>query len=168
MTTLYVTHDQVEALALSDVIAIMNDGVIVETGVPKEIYLRPKDRFVADFIGRANLIEGKVMAVDDRHAVIDSPIGRIVSEAISDVREGNTITVRIRPASFQLLADEEKEINSYNAKVESLVFVGESYEAMVRINGFPIMVKLSSTASIREGDVVKLYIDPVSCNILAR
>jgi iron(III) transport system ATP-binding protein len=167
MTTLYVTHDQIEALALSDVIAIMNDGAIVETGTPKEIYLRPKDRFVADFIGKANLIEGKVTTVKNHQAIIDSPIGRIVSEAVGDVREQDRITVRIRPTSFQL-ADEEKEFNTFNAKVESLVFVGESYEATVKINGLRIMVKLNSTANIKEGDAIKLYIHPASCNILAR
>jgi iron(III) transport system ATP-binding protein len=92
ITAVYVTHDRVEALALSDAIAVMKDGSIMEIESPKKICFDSDHQFVADFIGRANLIEGKVKVIEDSYAIIDSSIGAIACPKSSDTSPGNTVT----------------------------------------------------------------------------
>ncbi|MBM4325372.1 MAG: ABC transporter ATP-binding protein, partial [Deltaproteobacteria bacterium] len=78
ITAVYVTHDQIEALSLSDMVAVMRNGRIIEMGTPWDIYFNSDQRFVADFIGRANIMDGKIRSVEKGWAVIESAIGTIV------------------------------------------------------------------------------------------
>src|SRR5512139_2443357 len=80
ITAVYVTHDRIEALSLSDTVAVMKDGRIVEIGTPREIYFDSDRRFVVDFIGRANLIGGKVATVKDANTIVDVPFGTIACD----------------------------------------------------------------------------------------
>src|SRR4029077_471128 len=78
LTTVYVTHDQSEALALSHMIAVMNEGIIVQIGTPRDIYQRPSDRFVADFVGTANFLDAIVVATDgEGHCRVRTALGEI-------------------------------------------------------------------------------------------
>ena len=169
ITAVYVTHDRLEALTLSDVIAVMRDGVIVEVGAPKKLYFGSEQRFVADFIGRTNLIEGKVVDFKGRRALIDSPIGIITCERKVGTPEGRKVTVCIRPESFEVLEGEEgRNLNTFKGKVESLLFVGESYEGEVSVGETRLIVRFNPAAILKEGDEIKLYIDPKRCHILLR
>ena len=79
ITTMYVTHDQIEALSMSDRIAVMHDGVIVEEGTPREIYLSPRSAFTAHFIGQTNVLEGRLTGQNDKdgHALVETACGRL-------------------------------------------------------------------------------------------
>ena len=102
-TFVYVTHDQTEALVMSDRIAIMNQGSIVQLGSPREIYTRPATIFASDFIGETNLLEGTVAAVDDGEATIAIGAGtRLHARAAGPLAVGDIATVSVRPESVRV------------------------------------------------------------------
>jgi iron(III) transport system ATP-binding protein len=169
ITAVYVTHDRIEALSLSDAIAVMRDGRILDIGSPKEIYLDSDQRFVADFIGRANLIEGRVASLEGPFAIIDSAMGAIACPKRSGLVPGSEVSVCVRPESIRVpAAHGEQNHNVFRGSVESLVFVGDAYEGEIRIADIRVITRIESTAGIREGDTVTLQFDPVHCTVLSR
>ena len=101
ITFVYVTHDQGEALALSDRIAVMNDGRILQVGTPSEIYDSPRSRFVADFIGTSNFLEGMLISESEIVLTTEPPL-KIASTPNSDLSLNTPVTVAIRPERFEL------------------------------------------------------------------
>ncbi len=170
ITAVYVTHDRIEALSLSDVIAVMKAGRIMEIGTPKEIYFKSGQQFVVDFVGRTNLIEGKVVSIENDSTLVSTAIGTIAcSKAQIAPPAGSIVTVSIRPEFIKVRAgDCEKEPNTFRGRVESLVFIGEAYEGEVRVGETPLITKIAPTASVKEGDEVGLCVDPDGCSILLR
>ena len=168
ITAVYVTHDRVEALALSDSIAVMKDGSIMEIGSPKKIYFHSDHRFVADFIGRANLVEGRVRAVEDSYAIIDSSIGTITCPKSPDTSPGNTVSICIRPEFIRVMEKNTRESrNIFRGKVDSLVFIGEVYEGEIIIGDTRIFTRIEPTLTIREGDEITLFLDPDHCFVIS-
>src|SRR5438270_1608131 len=98
LTSVYVTHDQSEALALSHEIAVMNEGRVVQIGRPRDIYENPSDRFVADFVGSTNFIGGTVTALGDGCCVVSSAMGEIKAHASEGVDKNAAVIVSVRPA----------------------------------------------------------------------
>ncbi|HOO91027.1 MAG TPA: ABC transporter ATP-binding protein [Syntrophales bacterium] len=169
ITAVYVTHDRVEALALSDAIAVMKDGHIIEIGSPKKIYFNSDHQFVADFIGRANLIEGKVRAVEDSYAVIDTPIGAVTCLKSLDTTPGDTVSVCIRPEFIRVVAHDTRESrNIFRGRVDSLVFIGEAYEGEVFIADTPLFTKIEPTAVVEKGEEITFFFDPDHCFVLSK
>jgi len=95
ITTIYVTHDQEEALSLSDRVAVMKDGRVLQVGRPKELYERPRTRFVADFVGTNNLVPGRVSGRAGAELMVDTAVGTL--RAVSDVSVGDRCVLAIRP-----------------------------------------------------------------------
>ena len=168
ITAIYVTHDRIEALALSDLIAVMRAGRIVEIGGPKKIYFNSDDRFVADFIGRANLIPGKIASLENGHAVFASSIGELVGLNSRRIQPGQEAMLCVRP-EFIRLADKAATTgrNLLRGKVESLVFIGEAYEGEIRIGDTLLTTTIDPTASISEGDEIAISFNPDHCFLLA-
>jgi iron(III) transport system ATP-binding protein len=106
ITSVYVTHDQTEAMTLSDRICIMNRGRIEQIGSPVEVYQRPANQFVADFIGRANFLPGRVVTVDDEQALVDV-FGAMLSVARPSlpVSPGQSVTLVVRPEAIDISAE---------------------------------------------------------------
>lgn len=169
ITAVYVTHDRIEALALSDSIAVMKDGHIIEMGTPKKIYFNSDHRFVADFIGRANLIEGKVRVVEDSYAIIDSSIGAITCLRSPDTSPGNAVSVCIRPEFIKVMEKDTRESrNIFRGRVDSLVFVGEVYEGEIIIADTRLFIRIEPTLTIRAGEEIPLFLDPDHCFVLSK
>lgn len=167
ITAVYVTHDRVEALTLSDQIAVMRAGRIIEIGDPKKIYFNPDHRFVADFIGRANLIPGRVRALDEAHAVIASAVGEIVACNRQQLAVGAETMVCVRPEFIKIVATGAAPArNAFRAKVESLVFVGEAYEGEIRIGKTLLTMTVEPTVRITEGDEIVVSFHPDHCLLL--
>lgn len=167
ITAVYVTHDRIEALALSDLISVMRAGSIVETGDPKKIYFNSDDRFVADFIGRANLIRGKVSALEGSHAVIDTDIGPIVGLNSHDIPVGREAMLCVRPEFINLATtDEAEKRNTFLGKVESLIFIGEAYEGEIKIGETLLTTTISPTVNMVEGDDIYISFDSDHCFLL--
>ena len=169
ITAVYVTHDRIEALSLSDVVAVMKAGEVMEMGTPKEIYFGSEQQFVTDFIGRTNLIEGRVLRIEDDHTLVSTVIGTIACKAKIAPPAESIVTVSIRPEFIKVTAgDGGKERNTFRGRVESLVFIGEAYEGEVRVGDTRLITKIAPTANVKEGDEIGLCVDPDGCSILLR
>ena len=169
ITAVYVTHDRVEALALSDTIAVMREGRIIEMGAPKKIYFDAEHRFVADFIGRANLVQAKVRGQEGGHTLVDCGLGPLACEQ-RDLPVGSEVTLCIRPEFIRVIRGgrtDEAGINLINGKVETLVFIGEAYEAEIRVDGELLLAKIEPDFELKEGDPVNFTLDPAQCLLLS-
>jgi spermidine/putrescine transport system ATP-binding protein len=134
ITFIFVTHDQEEALTMSDRIAVFSKGKVLQVGTPLEIYERPNCRFVADFIGETNFLDGKVSAINGEFATVvvagDKPfVGRVNG----DVRVGNDATISVRPEKMQLLEKQPTGPNAYEVKVHSIGYVGSDTRVIVEL-----------------------------------
>lgn len=128
ITSVYVTHDQVEAMSISDVIVVMNQGKIMQIGSPFDIYARPQNSFVADFIGKVNFIDVKVESVqDDTVSVVSETLNKkIIGKKGGDFSPGDSARVVLRPES---LSDRRNgEANVVRGKVLKYVFLGSNVE----------------------------------------
>ncbi|MGZ8231003.1 MAG: ABC transporter ATP-binding protein [Burkholderiales bacterium] len=167
ITAVYVTHDRVEALALSDTIAVMRAGQIVEIGSPQKIYFDADHQFVADFIGRANLVKATVRAQEGGHTIVDCGLGRIAC-ASRDIPLGTEATLCIRPEFIRIVRGEATAgTNVVNGRVDSLVFVGEAYEIEIRAGDELLLAKVDPDLQLREGDPVTFTLDPKHCLLVA-
>ncbi|MDP2824867.1 MAG: ABC transporter ATP-binding protein [Sulfuritalea sp.] len=167
ITAVYVTHDRVEALALSDSIAVMRAGQIVEIGTPQKIYFDADHRFVADFIGRANLVKATVRANEGGCTVVDSGLGRIACQH-RDIPVGSEATLCIRPEFIRIVSGAAPAAgNLVNGRIESLVFVGEAYEAEIGVGDEHLLARIDPDAHLNEGDAVSFTLDPAHCLLVA-
>jgi ABC-type Fe3+/spermidine/putrescine transport system ATPase subunit len=128
-TTLYVTHDQEEALAISDQIAVMHDGRILQVGTPAEIYFHPANRFVADFVGLANFLEGEV--IDAHHVRV---AGLVVAVARPIDGRGR-VTLVVRPEMVRLLPQSAAEQPALRGRVAAMAFLGSLARYWVSVDG---------------------------------
>lgn len=126
VTLVYVTHDQEEALTMSDRIAVMHQGLVVQIGSPLEIYNHPVTKFVSNFIGDSNLFEGSVEKIDKGpvHVVTTDQVRLVIRG--DDVAPGDRLTIAVRPEKARLLMADEKADNSFTGSVESANFMGAS------------------------------------------
>ena len=136
ITSVYVTHDQIEAMTLSDRIVVMNEGVIEQIGTPVEVYRYPNSRFVANFIGRANFIDGVVLAQNHSKLTVRS-LGETVtlSNIKRDFREGEEVTLIVRPEMIQI----KKTGGIYHGVVQQATYLGDVIEYSVEVGGQPIL-----------------------------
>lgn len=156
ITFVYVTHDQEEALTMSDTIVVMNQGYIQQIGTPEDIYNEPQNAFVADFIGDSNILDG--IMIEDRLVEI---LG--VKFECVDVGFGKNklVDVVIRPEDIDLVKPEEGTIHG---RVTHLIFKGVHYEMEVAVNGFELLVH--STDLFPVGQEVGIHVDPFDIQIM--
>ncbi|MCF3651918.1 ABC transporter ATP-binding protein [Synoicihabitans lomoniglobus] len=127
LTTVYVTHDQKEALSISDRMAILENGHILQVGAPQEVYRRPRRKTVAHFIGETDLIEGKLAALEGESAVVDTAIGRfhgILGDPTEQPAIGSAVTLSIRPECWTL-RETAADVNSVPGRIGDSVYLGE-------------------------------------------
>ncbi|MDQ0252932.1 iron(III) transport system ATP-binding protein [Evansella vedderi] len=137
ITAIYVTHDQSEAMSMSDKVIVMNNGKIEQVGSPQEIYQRPTSRFVADFIGTANFIQGKVLGRKENELEIQTADTILRAAAYGDFFEGQSVLIVVRPEAVRLKDEGE---GSLKGKVTKSVFMGQTQEYEVDYNGVPLQV----------------------------
>jgi iron(III) transport system ATP-binding protein len=170
LTMIYVTHDQVEAMALSDRIIVMNGGVIEQVGTPEEIYEHPRSEFVADFVGAINFVWGNVVEVRPGQGHLDVAVGeQIVTSALDDhsIPEiGTRILMMIRPEKINVVTDHAggnggnknaaSPVNCVPAVVTIKVYCGDHLELSVEAAEFTARVIAPSTLSVEKGQRVQL------------
>jgi len=166
ITAVYVTHDRIEALVLSDSLAIMRAGQIIEVGSPKKIYFDAEHRFVADFIGRANLVKATVLAHEGGYTIVDSGLGTIACQH-RDIPTGSEATLCIRPEFMRIAKGERAGKNVVNGHIESLVFIGEAYEGEIRVGSELLVARIDPDAHLKEGDPVSFSLDPAHCLLVS-
>jgi iron(III) transport system ATP-binding protein len=162
-TTVYVTHDQSEAMTTADLIAVMNLGKIEQAGSPEEIYERPRSEFVARFIGSSNIVKGKALDADHFE------VGGVALRCIGDpLQPGSPAAISIRQHEVTLSALEPAAAqNTLPATVIRHVFLGNSRDYMVELaDGAQLRVVTSPEQSIPQGDKVWLHLPPQRCRVL--
>jgi iron(III) transport system ATP-binding protein len=145
VTTIYVTHDQKEALSVADRIAVMNTGRIAQIGTPAELYHRPDSAFVASFIGETNLLEGTIVSRDGPTLRVQTAAGKFVVAATAP--ESDRVVLSVRPEQLRIIRDGPRApINIISGRVIETTFLGEASEHVLLVNGQRI--KLISTPPI--------------------
>lgn len=165
ITFVYVTHDQEEALTMSDTIIVMKDGIIQQIGTPIDIYNEPKNAYVADFIGESNIVAG-TMKKDNEVTLSSGITFACVDPLFPEFTEGiaNLVDVVIRPEDFYVAEESEGRINGV---VESLIFKGVHYEMIVKSDdGIEWLVQ--NVDPFKVGSRVGLYVDPDDIQIMRR
>jgi ABC-type Fe3+/spermidine/putrescine transport system ATPase subunit len=171
ITTVYATHDQAEALALSTRIAVLSEGRIVQEGRPEEIYWRPRDRFVAEFVGAANLVPVRVVEVRDLGVVVETAGGSRIPVASGGHRwaVGDPGVLCLRPEALRL-EEAERAAGGIRGKVDGHVFEGARQLYEVAIAGARVRVEMVTSASLgrgfRPGDEVKIEVSPETSVLL--
>jgi len=133
ITFVYVTHDQEEALTMSDRIAVMNRGRLLQVGTPSEIYERPADRFVADFIGESNFLEGVLLGQDGGRARVRWGALELLAIDRGQAASGSKVTVALRPEKIRLARQALEGENAFPARVEELTYVGKDSDYLLRL-----------------------------------
>jgi len=171
-TFIYVTHDQDEAMILSDRVVLMNKGTIEQIGTPDEMYGAPKTLFCAKFFGETNILDGRVKNADPTGAVVELPVGA-VQVGTRDLRAGAPVHVSIRPEAINISAanDSLAAANKTVGSVEDVVFIGSRVVYKVRHQDGTVMKcqEPRAAAGIRfgVGTPVSLSWDPASVVVLA-
>ncbi|SIR60044.1 ABC transporter ATP-binding protein [Natronorubrum thiooxidans] len=156
VTTVYITHDQQEALAISDRLAVMSDGQVEQVATPQEIYREPKTRFVAEFIGENNVFDGTVLARDGDRAQVT--VGETTLELTGVPDSTDRVSFCVRPATLSRTAD----TNRFSVAIETSEFRGETVRTYGQWNGMPIILQLTA---VPEGDVTVGF-DPDDAHVL--
>jgi iron(III) transport system ATP-binding protein len=170
ITFVYVTHDQAEALALSDQIAVMQAGVLQQFGTPHEVYGKPANRIVADFMGLVNLLPGRVEAVTNGRARVSTPGGLDLDLiAPKGVRQGDEVEVAIRPENVMLAADAAGAAGG-RGTIRELTFLGNINEYFVTLGsgGGELRVQTHPLQRFERGQVVVITVDTEQCNLFPR
>ena len=158
ITFVFVTHDQEEALSMSDTVVVMSEGRIQQIGTPVDIYNEPENAFVADFIGESNILDGIMLA--DRK---DSFSGHVFDCVDFGFEKRQPVDVVIRPEDVDIVSEEKGMLKGV---VTSVTFLGVHYEIIVDINGFKWMIQTTDFVDVDEH--IGLYIEPDAIHIMRK
>jgi iron(III) transport system ATP-binding protein len=155
LTAIYVTHDQKEALSISDRMAILEGGKIAQIGAPEEVYRRPHSRVVADFIGETDFIPGKVTSVDGDSAVVETAIGSfhgIIGDVNAKPAVGAAVTLSVRPEAWKI-SEQATAINSVPGRIGDSIYLGEVAQYQFQAGAHALkMFELNPKLSTRPSD----------------
>jgi iron(III) transport system ATP-binding protein len=172
ITTIYVTHDQVEALAMSDRVAVMNEGLLQQEGTPREVYGTPHNVFTATFVGKTNLLEGRVQGEKsrDKMTALETRLGTFLGLTPDGIQPGEAAVLSVRPEKVVVRADPPKtdsDRNVVRGEVTVAVFCGDYLQCEIRCGEQTVLAKLDPTSSsVDVGKSVYVHFPPESCYIL--
>jgi len=167
ITTIFVTHDQSEALAISDQIAVMHAGRLIEVGTPHQLYSRPKRKFTATFLGLTNLIEGKVLdlGADSRPGKIETAKGVLSFIPAAGLAKGQPAVLSIRPEHIQVHKQQPQGLeNVVEGTIKEAIFMGDAYHCQIAVGDLLLAVHTHPFLNMNPGEKVYLHLDPQSCN----
>jgi spermidine/putrescine ABC transporter ATP-binding subunit len=165
ITTVFVTHDQEEAMTLSDRISVMRNGKIIQTGTPRHVYEHPVDTFVAGFLGHSNFLRGRVLDAAGGRAVFQLDNGgklTIPHDPSAALRAGESVTLLIRPERIRLAKEEPQDAASVKGKIKFLTYSGSISMYLIDVLGHDIRVQRQNddpNAAFKPGDDVYLSWD---------
>ncbi len=163
ITTLYVTHDQIEALTLSDKIAVIMDGVIVEIANPRELYIRPQTLRAGQFIGTTNILEGLMVECNDRAGEVNTEIGHLNVVSSAGVHKGDQVSVMVRPESVVCYQEPQDLTNTFSGVVEETLFIGNHFAVRIRIKQKLIQALVETKEPLVEGQTVYVHLPSELC-----
>lgn len=164
ITSIYVTHDQSEAMGLSDKVVIMKDGVIEQVGSPTQIYQKPANSFVANFIGRANILEAVIKEVAEDGYTIDVHGVLYSVEKSKEYQLGDRVEIVVRPESVEV-----SDVGNFTARVNKSMFMGAHHEYEVNFFGKPLEISLNNPKNksmVAVEETLRFSLDAASIHIL--
>jgi iron(III) transport system ATP-binding protein len=167
ITTVFVTHDQDEALAVSDDVVVMNHGHVIERGLPQEIYTYPQDEFTARFLGVSNNMGGVVQSVDADGAIVSLGSRTILCPNAGTAATGDDVSVFMRPESFRLSRRQHSD-DAWQGTIEFSIYHGDCWDYHVRLGEDILKVRVyQEKVGIAHGDTVFLEPDPESLIVMS-
>jgi ABC-type Fe3+/spermidine/putrescine transport system ATPase subunit len=164
VTVVLVTHDQVEALSVSDRIAVMRQGRLEQLGTPQQLYREPASVAVRDFVGRTIVLDGSVDEVRNHETVVHLGNGQSVvsrGSVPTGTRAGDPVQVAIRPEKARVETTDQVGPNRLAGRIEALLFIGDHYEATLNLEiGQTVMGYLSAVDGWHEGQAITLVLPP--------
>ena len=174
ITFVFVTHDQEEALTMSDRIAVMSQGVALQVGDANDIYEHPNCKFVADFIGETNFLDGKIVEKDGHKVRVELDAGGdIWATTPQPIATGEKISITVRPEKMHLRTDAcESSGNELRGRVTSIVYIGtDTHYGVTLANGQEVRVRQQNSAAdsrmlAREGEAASIHFAPEAARVL--
>ena len=165
ITTVYVTHDQSEALALSHEIAVMNEGRIQQIASPRQIYERPVNAFVADFVGSTNFLDGAVLGPDssDGRYRVRTEIGDLTVLGTEQLRANDKVLVSVRPEDVDLAEARPQGANIWEGRIEQKVFLGDVLDLQVKLGERTLLSRQHPSLRPPTGSTIFVQLDPDKC-----
>ena len=169
LTTVYVTHDQTEALSMSDTVAVMNEGKIIQVEEPKRIYEHPLNQFVADFIGAANLIPGTLASSNSEGnlCVVKTPYGNLPCPILDKGKVGTKVLFAVKPEDIQLSSSPSQGfLPGWAGKIDQISFLGGFVDYRISVGALTLRARVHPSIFFRPGDSVYLGFQPDRCSIV--
>jgi iron(III) transport system ATP-binding protein len=161
ITSIYVTHDQIEALSLSSTIAVLRAGEVVQMGKPRDIYENPQSKFVAEFIGTSNFIDGTVASRDGDEHVVETRDGRLRLASSAHIPPATEVVVSIRPEAVMLTTERPVgAANVWEGIVTTRAFLGDAVDHVVAVGKRDIRARCLPHISHAPGTAVFMQMDP--------
>lgn len=159
ITSIYVTHDQEEAMSISDRVAVMNAGRIMQVGTPQEVYEKPRNVFVAWFIGRSNVLKGYVKKLSRAVAYVDVGGNMLIGSIDSSIKldAGEEVALIIRPEDF-VTSPLSTNYNKIEGEVDSVMFMGGHFHIYLVSGSMRLLARIKSGESLNIGSSVRLYV----------
>ena len=170
LTAIYVTHDQKEALSIADRLAILDQGHLLQVGTPQEVYVRPTNRFVAQFIGETTFVEGRVKGARGEWVEVETAAGTWHATGAGAFAAGEKVWLSIRPEAVQMHAEREREMNMFRAHMHGTVYLGEVAQHFADLPGGVTLKALETRPRLvaRDGEraETRIYVDPADVQVL--
>ena len=169
ITTIYVTHDQEEALSLADQMAVLRDGLLVQAGPPRQLYDAPNSRFTASFLGETNFVDGTIESIDGDSTIVKTTLGVLRSNrSIKKANVGDEVSVSLRPEAFRLGTAPEGW-NPVSTTLRRSMFLGETAQLEVATESESVLkvLELHPRTDRSKGETVDLAIDPSDVVLLS-
>ena len=170
MTVVYVTHDQTEALTMSDRIAVFNDGIIQQLAPPNELYEKPVNAFVAEFIGENNRLQGTIKETKGSSCLVAVEDNLISATNVNEQAKGSNVTLSLRPERISLNPKVGTDMNIFEAEVLELIYLGDHIRCRMNIcknDDFIVKIPNDHTSnSLNKGDVVTIGWQITDCRAL--
>jgi len=165
ITTIYVTHDQTEAMVISDRIVVLNNGKIMQEGSPVDIYSKPANKFVAGFMGTTSFIEGSVQGNLGKYVQLQTNDGLFIYGIGEGFKEGDRASVVVRPENIGIIekssvSHEEDAKNIFKVSVLRASYVGEVIDYKFKVKNTILRAKGDAKRPLRSGDTVTVYLNP--------
>jgi iron(III) transport system ATP-binding protein len=172
LTTVYVTHDQSEALALSHEIGVMNEGRVVQIGSPRDIYEQPRNKFVADFVGNTNFIDGTILstAAGNGRCRVATPLGELNVQCVEALAKGTPVVVSVRPEDVELSENEPapaEDDNLCRGTVDAKVFLGDYLDFQVKVGESVLLARVHPSLRTPTGDPIHIRMRAEKCVAIA-
>jgi iron(III) transport system ATP-binding protein len=165
ITTIYVTHDQTEAMVISDRVAVLNKGRLMQLGTPADIYARPVNKFVAGFMGTTNFIHGEVLETTGDFTLVRTDDGLMLYGKGDDLAKGQSADVAVRPENIEFVSEpqdtlQRDEKNMFDAKIVRATYVGEMIDYQINLGDSLIRAKGNIRTKMAPDEAVKIHLDP--------